>query len=317
MSILSFDIGTVNLGVALVALAPPADVEADASLLAYSPPDETPKDFEARALRSFLGVAGESRCRKWRVLEWRRINLAHFVGLAEAGGGSISGSPTTASASGTNADADGPPFADLPMGVQAVALTAALRTLERDWFIGEAGAGGAKHALPATIVLESQVRGSAGAPGAGAALAGKGNAMACLVAMGIAVHFATTAPSSTIISKSGAHKMKVCEACGVFGKFGSKGTEMDGRPGAQAPTADARKRDNKRRAVQTAEKLVCHQRLLEARVAPDLARAASVFVANKGKQDDLADALLQGLWWLFDAVGRPPAPKRSRKRKAE
>jgi hypothetical protein len=166
---------------------------------------------------------------------------------------------------------------------KAVAVTDTLEALETEWFAGDA---------PTHIVVELQHN---------------SNADMRSVCMGILVFFRRSMPDTVLKGKAGTHKLKLCAALGF--------DVGDGKPEAPRGVAAARGRgrgrggarrvrpvrakyeDNKGRAVAAVQKLVGVSR-------PEFATHA--------KRDDLADALLQGLWVLYEAIA-PRAPVRRRR----
>lgn len=169
---------------------------------------------------------------------------------------------------------------------KSIALCDTLQALEDEWF---------PELTPDTLVVEIQHN---------------ANADMRAVCMAVLVFFRRTMPDMQLEGKSGSHKLKVCDALGVP-EGTSEPVRKRARPAAAAgaggggwrPSGFGPKRekykDNKHRAVVAMEKLIPREHESLKGIA---------------KTDDLADALLQGLWVLWSHI-QPRAPVRRRAKK--
>lgn len=134
-----------------------------------------------------------------------------------------------------------------------------------------------------------------------------GNPVMRGVAMAIFGYYLVTTPSAALESVSGRFKLHVCDALGIPAGAGNTITKSGkvrkraARVDAAAAAAPGRTKrlqyeDNKHRAILALGKLF-----------PD--GHAALTAAGSEKKDDMADALLQGLWTLWTTVA-PKPPRR-------
>jgi RNase H-fold protein (predicted Holliday junction resolvase) len=185
----------------------------------------------------------------------------------------------------------------LNLVTKTTALTNTLTQLETEWFPDDDA--------PHTVVTEVQHN---------------GNAEMRAVGMAILMFFSRSMPDTALTAVSGSHKLKVCAALGVAEGDGLASRPSVLRRAAKAaktgkavvvtkPTKVKKYEDNKRRAILAVDVLL-------SRFSGVVDTGVDISVMElREKKDDLADALLQGLWVLWNLVA-PKAPLKSRKRTA-